>query len=730
MKNFVFKLQWLAVAVFLVMGSAPGLLAQTISGSVTSDVDGGGLPGTNVVIKGTTIGTVTDVEGDYSINVPNAADTLVFSSIGFVTQEVAVNGQTSIDVGLGEDVQSLDEVVVIGYGAQKKVNVVGSVETISNKEITAAPVSNVSNTLAGRLPGANVQQRSGEPGGDAASILIRGSATLGDNSPLIVVDGIPGRDLNALNPNDIESISVLKDASAAIYGARAANGVILVTTKQGSEGPTTFNYSFYQGFLSPERLPEMADAGTYAQMIRELQSYQGVDEANMQFSVEDVERYNSGLYPWTHPNTSWYDVMLRDFSSTRNHDFSVSGGSKNVNYFASLGSQFADGLYKNSATSFNRYNLRANVDVKVNDYLNIGLNISGSQENKMGSSADALTIYNVTNQGKPTSVAYYPNGFVGTGSFGAGYNPVLISTFKSGFDDNKRYRSNNIIHATLKIPGVEGLSLSSYYAYDLFFNQRKYFNKPLTAYFFDEAAYLAADNTGSEDGSAFLNETANPNQPYLEDSYGDSKLKTFNIKMNYDKTFNDVHTINAFVAYENSEEQGQGITASRKYFVSDQLPYLFAGGDAEKDNSGYVNLDARVNYFGRVSYNYKDTYLLQVAFRRDGSLRFSEESGRWGSFPSVLAGWRISNENFWKEYVTFIDFFKLKASWGQMGNDLVPAFQYLASYGFGEGGVYGADKQYTRSLYQTITPIPSSPGKLPTCLTPVLSPCSLTVTCS
>jgi TonB-linked SusC/RagA family outer membrane protein len=683
------------------------MTAIEIKGKVTSLASGESLPGVNVLVKGSSTGTVTDIEGKYSINVPNDDDILVFSFIGYVTQEVPVNGRTTIDVAMVEDVQSLEEVVVVGYGTQKQVNVIGSVTTVDSEALTVAPVTNISNALAGRLPGAIVQQRSGEPGKDAASILIRGSATLGNSAPLVVIDGIPGRDLNSVNPNDVESITVLKDASAAIYGARAANGVILVTTKSGKEdAPATFSYGFYEGFLSPTMLPEMADAPTYAQMIREMQSYRGIDEANMTFSLEDIEKYKSGEYPWTHPNTNWYEAALADHSTDRRHNFSVSGGTQSVKYYGSFSKQFNDGIYKNSATSYNRYNLIANVDVEINEFLSVGLNIIGSQENRMYSTKSSSSIFSSLMRSYPTSAAVFPNGLPGP-DIEYGDNPVVTPSFETGFDDDKRYRSNNKISATFKVPGVEGLSLSSYYAYDMFFKQRKLLQKPWTLYQLDEGAYLAADNTGKEDGSAFLVGTSKAfSEPRVTDYYDDSKTSTFNFKANYDKSINDVHNISAFVAYENSEYNGKGIEAFRRYFISDQLPYLFAGGNAEKDNFGWVDIDARENYFGRISYNYDEIYLFQFSFRRDGSLRFSEEKGRWGNFPGLLAGWRVSNEDFWQDNVGFIDFFKLKASWGQMGNDLVAPFQYLSGYVFGTGGVFGANKAYSTSLYQFGAPNP------------------------
>ncbi|MEJ0103923.1 MAG: TonB-dependent receptor [Bacteroidota bacterium] len=669
-----------------------------VNGTVTNG-KGEPLPGVNILIKGTAKGVVTDADGKYSISA-GSNSTLVFSYVGLTSREIPVNGQSTIAVQLDAEDKALSDVVVVGYGTQKKVNVIGSVVTVSGKDLTSAPVSNISNAIAGRLPGAVVQQSNGEPGKDGASITIRGLATLGNNEPLVVIDGILGRDMNSLNPNDIESISILKDASAAIYGARAANGVILITTKKGKEGtPLTINYSFFQGFLSPTKLPKMADAVSYAEMIREVQTYGGVDPANMKFSQDDIDKYRSGQFPWTHPNTNWFDASLAKYSMTSNHNVSISGGNKVADYYVSFGSQHDGGIFENSGTSFRRYNLKSTFNAKVNDYLTLGLDINGSQEVRDYPSVSAGFNFEGAVKSLPTSPAFYPNGLPGP-DIAYGQNPVVTSTNQTGFDNGNRYRANSIFSASLKVPGVSGLVLSSYYAYDVNIGQEKIFQKPWMLYQLDEPAYLAAGNTGVEDGSAFLVGTLKgTTEPNLTNIYDDARTKTFNLKADYTKKFGN-HNISAFAALETSEYNGKGIQAYRRYFISDQLPYLFAGGDAEKNNSEIVSIDSRVNYFGRISYNYKETYLLQVSFRRDGSLRFSKESGRWGNFPSVLAGWRVSNESFWKDNLSFINFFKLKASWGKLGNDLVAPFQYLSSYSLSTGYVLGTDRLYASGLSQ------------------------------
>jgi len=683
-----------------------------ISGTIV-DSDGNPLPGVNVIVKGTTIGTATDINGKYTLMVPSRNDILVASFIGFISSEVPVGSRSVVDITLTSEATALEEVVVVGYGTQKKVNVIGSVTTVNAENISAAPVNNVSNALAGRLPGVIIKQLTGLPGGDEAQIRIRGISTIentntGNTNVLIVVDGIAGRDLNSIAPGDIESLTVLKDASAGIYGSRAANGVILVTTKRGTESAPLFEYSFYQGWETPTLLPDMADAPTYAQLIREVEGYRGVADENMMFSLEDIEKFKSGEYPWTHPNSDWFDAAMNKFSHTNHHNFSITGGSRNIKYFTSFSKQGDKGIYSANATTFDRYNIKANVDISINKYLSVNLDINGSEEDRMYPTKSATSIFGAMIRNKPTQPAFWPNGLPGP-DIEYGDQPVVSSSFETGFDDDKRFRSQNMLTVTFKIPRIEGLTLSGYYAYDIYFRKRKLFSKPTMLYSLDRTSYFAAGNTGKEDGSAFLVGALRGTiaEPRLTDYYYDTRTATGNLKLSYEKTFNQVHNVNMFIAAESMDYQYNGINAFRRYFMSDALPYLFAGGNAEMSNGSDVSIDSRLNYFGRLSYNYAEKYLFEFTLRRDGSLRFSEESGRWGTFPSVLLGWRVSNEDFWKNNISFMNYLKLKTSWGQMGNDAVVAFQYLTSYGFSTGMVYGTGRTYESSLLQSGAPNPN-----------------------
>lgn len=683
------------------------LPAVDIRGKVTGE-NGEPLSGATINEKGTNNTTTSDASGNYVLKVTDKKAVLIISYVGYKNMELKLDGRSDVTVALTLLVSPMNDIVVVGYGTQKKVNLIGSVATITSKDISAAPVGSLSNALAGRLPGAIVQQASGEPGKDGATILIRGANTLGNNAPLVVIDGIPGRDLNALNAEDVESISILKDASAAIYGARAANGVILVTTKAGKvNAAPVITYSFYEGRLSPVSLPQMADAATYATMMRETQGYRGVDPSNMLFSLTDIEKYKSGSSPWTHPSTNWFNSVFNKSSVTKNHDISIAGGGKSVSYYVGFGSQFDDGIYKNSATSFKRYNFKANINAEIGEYLKVGFNSDGIQADANYSAFNSYEVFRGAMRSRPTVSAIFPNGLPGP-DIENGWQPVVLPTSSTGFNNGTNFTSYNTLTANLKIPWVSGLSLSSFYSYDLNFSNNKSFSKSYTLYSLDESAYTSAGNTGKEDGSAFLIGTSKgPQDPRLSNSYSNSKSHTVNFKINYEKTINNVHNISAFAAYENSEYLGQGISAYRRYFITDRLPYLFAGGNLEKDNSEFISLDSRINYFGRLSYNYKEKYLFQFSFRRDGSLRFSKESGRWGNFPSVLAGWKISNEEFWKKNVKFIEYFKLRGSWGMMGNDLVDPFQYLTTFGFsGNGVVLNNSKDFIAALSQVGNPNP------------------------
>ncbi len=324
--------------------------AKRISGTV---VDQTGYPavGVNVIVKGTSLGTTTDSNGNFTINGAPAGGTLVVSFMGFKTLEITIGESDTYNITIQEDTEMLDELVVVGYGVQKKITATGSVATVKGDILKASPAANITNSLVGRLPGVIGYQRSDEPGYGGTTLRIRGTNTLGDNSPLIVIDGVAGRagGLDHLNPSEIESISVLKDASAAIYGSRAANGVILVTTKHGKEGKPSVTYSGNFGFSSATRIPSMCDAYQYATLVNEINTNAGGSPA---YTAEDLQMFRDGSDPWGHPDTNWFEEGLKTVSPTYRHEVGLSGGSDNVKYYLNFSANGEDGIYKNSA---NRY---------------------------------------------------------------------------------------------------------------------------------------------------------------------------------------------------------------------------------------------------------------------------------------------------------------------------------------------------------------------------------------
>ena len=479
---------------------------KTIKGIVV-DATGEPLIGVNVSVKGTTIGIITDIDGKYTLEVPTNA-TLVFSYIGYRTQEHSVGNQTTINITLQEDTQNIDEVVVVGYGVQKKETVTGSVSTLKGDDLVKSPVANLSNAIAGKMSGVVTYQRSGEPGYDGATIRIRGSNTLGNNDPLIVIDGVAARagGLERLDPNEIETMSVLKDASAAIYGARAANGVILITTKKGRTGKKPeFTYSFNQGWSKPTNLPEMCDAVEYSELMNELymnkamlnpakNNGQTMGEYTLFRTPEEIELYRNGSDPWRYPNTDWYAATFKNWSPQRVHNASLEGGSDKYQYFVNFGHKYTDGLYHKSANNYKQFNLRMNVDAQFNDFIKVGAQLMGRQENRNFPSQGAGDLLWFTSRGRPTDQAYWPNGLPGPAQE-YGRNPVVACTDETGYTHDKRYYIQSNAKVEITQPWIKGLKLTASVSYDKYLKQSKTWFQPWTLYDWDKVSYEADGKT-------------------------------------------------------------------------------------------------------------------------------------------------------------------------------------------------------------------------------------------
>jgi TonB-dependent starch-binding outer membrane protein SusC len=689
---------------------APSKAAITVSGKVL-DEKGIALPGVNVLEKGTNNGVATDIEGKYTLSVDENA-TLVFSFIGFVTQEVPVNGRTSLDIQLAPDVTSLQEVVVVGYGEQKKVTVTGAVVAVTGTELQKSPAVDLSNSFAGRLAGVVAVQTSGEPGYDQSRIRIRGVNTIGNSEPLIVIDGVPERDggLNRLSPQDIESISVLKDASSAIYGSRAANGVILVTTKRGKTGAPQVSYDFNQGWGQPTRIPQMSDAVEYANIMNEIPIYKNIPASewtaawagiqqsgsftspttgttvNANYSPADVAKYKDGSDPWGHPNTDWFGDALRNWAPQSRHNLQISGGSENVKYFSSLGYVFQDAYYKNSATFYKQYNFRMNLDAKVNKYISTSLGLLAREEQRNFPTQSAGSIFRMLMRGRPTEPEVWPNGLPGP-DIENGQNPYVVTTNATGYEKNPTDYLQSNAKVEFTNPWIEGLKLTLMGSADRSINRIKKWETPWYLYTWDKVTYEADGVTPQL--TKVLRSTFSDAR--LTQSTGAKLSTNATALLNYDKTFGVNHNVGILVGVTREEFEADFVEAYRRDYISTAIDQPFFGGGTQLVTGGNDNANtfnrARLGYYGRVTYNYMEKYLAEFMWRRDGS-SFFPEAHRFGFFPGILVGWNISNEDFFRNNVSFFNFLKLRASYGQMGNDQIynpgtttlTEYAYLSSY--------------------------------------------------
>lgn len=639
----------------------------TIKG-VVKDADGNPIIGASVVEKGNTKNaTVTNMDGEYSLNVKRGAK-LIVSYIGFVTQEIGRGG----DITLREDNQSLEELIVVGYGTQKKATLTGSVSQVSGDDLQKVAATNVANTLAGKTAGIIANNRSGEPGEDVASILIRGKGTLGDTSPLIVVDGVAGREFSRLNPEDIESISILKDASAAIYGARAANGVILVTTKRGKSGRTQIQYNGSYTLTQPTRIPKMLNSYQYATYVNEYDADDRHGQAGLTYSDEALKHYQLGDDPINYPSTDWWGSVAKDWTSKTEHSLSISGGTDKVSYYLSGQYMNQKAIYRNSDHGYSQYQFASNLDVQLNKRVKFSLDINTRQENRKRGIYTTPYLFTYLLSTFPGSSPYYPNGYPRVGYDGITNNAAVMVSSAPGSNNSKNLILNvkPKLHIDLDVL-LNGLYAETYAGIDYTHARGKTINQPYDLYYYDNA-------TGE-----YQNKRESTGQISLNDWSNYYYTITWNARLGYNHTFAEKHKVGAFVAYEQSKYKYHSLSGYRTNFLSNKLMDLFAGSSipADKDNSGYTNLTTRMNYFGRVNYSYMDKYLLEATLRVDGSMNFAP-GHRWGTFPSFSAGWVISDEPFYKPLKNAVEFFKLRASWGQMGNDNISQYQYLSTYVF------------------------------------------------
>ncbi|MEQ9441353.1 MAG: TonB-dependent receptor [Cyclobacteriaceae bacterium] len=661
------------LCILLLAGSSP-LWAQqrSVSGTVTTEEDGA-LPGVNILLKGTSTGTVTDIDGNFRLNVPSDDAVLVFSAVGYTTEEVIVGNQAEVDVLMLPDIQSLSEVVVVGYGTQNKENLTGSVETIDAERITKQPVMQTSQALMGTAPGVTVLQNSSQPGSDEASIRIRGTGTLGNSNPLVLIDGVPG-DMNGVDPRDIANISVLKDAaSASIYGSRAANGVILITTKRGKEGGFSVNYSGYGGWQTPTNFPKYLDGYGYLVNYNLARENLGQDPLYTQEYI-DAWQANHATDPDHYPNTDWVKEVFTEPGFQQSHHLSLSGGGENARVLGSLSFMDQDGNIPNY--NFKRYQARINTDLTVSDKVGFNFDLNVRRSVRQQPEANLEEITRQAFRIPPIFAAQYSDGSWGPGW--NGQNPVAAA-LEGGFNNEDYNYVRGILKAHYKpIPGLE---IATMYApeYNDYF--QKEFNRQYQVYNFDTKDL----------------EYTYPDRNSLRQRNNRDLTHNFNATATYEKDLGK-HFIKGLVGYELITFRYDYFTAYRDNFPLQDYPQLNVGSQDNMQNGGSAYDWGLQSYFARINYDYDGKYLLEANVRRDGSSRFAE-GNKYGIFPSVSAGWRISEENFFSG-VGFINNLKVRASWGQLGNQqLVDASNDPIIYPFASTITLGQDFLFGGSPY-------------------------------
>ena len=649
------------------MASSNAIEQQTgICKGIVKDATGETVIGASVVVKGTTNGTITGIDGDFTLSGVPKGSTLVISFVGYVTQEIKFNGQ-ALDIVLKEDSKTLDEVVVVGYGVQKKVNLTGSVTAVGPEELTTHANTNLLATVQGQVPGVTIISR---PGSDPA-INMRGRGNLGTSAPLFVVDGAiaDAGFFSSLDPNSIESISFLKDAaSSAIYGSRAAYGVVLVKTKGGKEGKVKVSYDGTVSLKFATYTPKVLGSEWYARLSNEAALNENPNTASLPYTEEAIQKFRDGSDPDMYPNTNWYDLVLDDQAVMTKHSVSISGGNK-VKYYTSLGYMYDDKFTPGSSS--NRYNLISNLSSDVNDWLSWRSNINYIQ-NTSDTETGGIAYVNLLTI-PSTYVARQSNGE--WGSYEGGKPAALVNMQRNPLRQleeggwNKSKSENTLINLAVDIKPVKGLVLTGemiYKAYD--YKYRVYEANRSKIKDFVTGAELNSTNTDSK----------------MTYDWQENSRLTYNGLANYTWS-NDIHSIGVLggISYEHYQYQKQ--KSYRKKFPTNGMTDINGGSSAPEDmhTEGGTNEDKLMSYFARVNYSYKDRYLFEANLRADASSRFHKDN-RWGIFPSFSAGWRVNQEEFMKD-IHWINNLKIRASWGQLGNiNNVGQYDYFSTYEQGD----------------------------------------------
>ena len=636
---------------------------QKITG-VVKDASGEPVIGATVSELGTDNGVITDIDGNFTLNITGNGE-LEVSYIGYQAQKIKAQEGKNLSVILKEDIQLLEEVVVVGFGTQKKVNMTGAIETIKSNRIANKPVTSITSALTGEAAGVTVTQASGQPGPNQGTVRVRGIGTWGDASPLVLVDGV-SMSLNDVIPSDVETVSVLKDAaSAAIYGSRAANGVILITTKKGKSGKLSFNYSGNVGFQYATRVPKMASSWQYAELYNQMMSNEG--KSSSLFPQDRIDRMKAGGDPdKLEGNTDWYDELLRDGALQHNHQLTVSGGGEKVAYMISAGYSDQQGVLP--STGYERYNLRINTTSQITSWLKMDVNMAYLNSLQEESAAGAADAYRRAGRALP----YMPVKFSdGTWS----YSTAATNAVRRVSDEYGMRNKNNDCMTLLISPEVNvlnGLTLKGTFGYESNIYKEKTFDKIVS---YDE--FTPA-------GQAAITEQSRNKQT---DNWEQYRNLTANATATYEKTINQ-HFFKAMMGGSLETFKWAFTKASRQDFPNNDFGEINAGDATTAAAEGNSTYSALASAFGRINYTYAERYLLEFTARYDGSSKFAR-GHRWGFFPSVSAGWRISEETFFEPLKKSIQNLKLRGSWGELGNQRIGDYQYISTIDNGGSYLFG-----------------------------------------
>lgn len=637
---------------------SPQSQQQKITGTVTGK-DGTPLPGVNVIVTGTTTGAITDIDGKYTIQIPQGSKSLTFSFIGMEPQEISIGKLTQINVTMVESAIGLNEVVVIGYGTQKRGNITGAVSSINSKDLAkTVSVTNTATAMQGLTPGLTIQNWGGEPGRENVAIKIRGTGTLNNSNPLVLVDGIE-QSLATVEPSNVESISVLKDAaSSSIYGSRAANGVILITTKRGAKTGTTVTYDVNIGSQNATYFPEKADPAIWMTLENEAQTNAGGDPI---WSEEYMQNVIAGTNPLKYPFANWEDGIFNYNAFQQRHALTLSSGGEQGRVFASVNYTDKDGIIKNFNNKQVTFTL--NSDLYLSKKLTASMNLMYRNRHFSGPGFTAQRLVQGILHINRQMVMEYPDGTYDL--LGGCWNTHAMS--QTG--ETSSISNDIVAQGGLKYAITDDLSLEGNVTMNSIGTDGSVFNESLKGmknYF-----------TGQEVAVSGWFAT-----PTLTDTQDNMREISERLHLDYKKIFGK-HNIQAMAGYEEIYQHNKYLYGYRDDFFNNDLRDLNAGSNANSSNSGYNNEWKLRSYFGRADYAFDNKYLFQANLRYDGSSRFGD-GHRWGLFPSFSVGWRISNENFLKDNPT-ISNMRLRASWGQLGNQNIGLYKYLNNYDLGEG---------------------------------------------